>query len=552
MLKSLSIRDYVIVERLELSFERGFTALTGETGAGKSILIDALALALGDRADPGTVRQGAERAEIEVEFDTRAVPAVATWLEEQGLEADPDQLILRRLIERGGRTRAFINGRAAPLSQLREAGEHLVDIHGQHEHQRLLRAEVQRDLLDAHGGCDTELAQVTANWREWQACRAALADLDRASAARLAEQDQLRWQVEELQRLDLQVGEWGEVQHEQSRLAHAAALIEGAQSALSALSEDDESALARLAASGTRLRILAGFDASLEPLLELLSGSEAQLQEAVQDLRRYRDRVDLDPARLDQVERRLEAIHGIARKLRVAPDALPELRIRGEERLAQLASVGDASVLAARLDAAEKAYRVAARTLSSVRRKAAAKLGKEVSAAMADLALGVARFEVTLQPLVDGSAHGDERVEFLIATNAGMAPRPLAKVASGGELSRVSLAIQVITAHRSAVSTLIFDEVDAGIGGAVAEMVGRTLRVLGADRQVLCVTHLPQVAACAEQQWTVAKESAAGVTRTAVRVLDPAGRVEEIARMLGGASITETTRRHAAEMLGGG
>ena len=497
-------------------------------------------------------RQGAERAEIEVEFDTRAVPAVATWLEEQGLEADPDQLILRRLIERGGRTRAFINGRAAPLSQLREAGEHLVDIHGQHEHQRLLRAEVQRDLLDAHGGCDTELAQVTANWREWQACRAALADLDRASAARLAEQDQLRWQVEELQRLDLQVGEWGEVQHEQSRLAHAAALIEGAQSALSALSEDDESALARLAASGTRLRILAGVDASLEPLLELLSGSEAQLQEAVQELRRYRDRVDLDPARLDQVERRLEAIHGIARTLRVAPDALPELRIRGEERLAQLASVGDASVLAARLDAAEKAYRVAARTLSSVRRKAAAKLGKEVSAAMADLALGVARFEVTLQPLVDGSAHGDERVEFLIATNAGMAPRPLAKVASGGELSRVSLAIQVITAHRSAVSTLIFDEVDAGIGGAVAEMVGRTLRVLGADRQVLCVTHLPQVAACAEQQWTVAKESAAGVTRTAVRVLDPAGRVEEIARMLGGASITETTRRHAAEMLGGG
>ncbi len=550
MLKSLSIRDFVIVERLELNFERGFTALTGETGAGKSILVDALALALGDRADPGTVRQGAERAEIEVLFDTSAVPAVAAWLDEQGLDADPEQLILRRLIERSGRTRAFINGRTVPLAQMREAGEFLVDVHGQHEHQRLLRAEVQRDLLDAHGGCEEALRRVSATWREWQSYRTALAELERESATRLAERDQLSWQCEELQRLDLQAGEWDEVQQEQGRLAHAAALIEGAQQALSALSEDDDSALSRMAASSTRLATLAGYDPTLAPVLELLSGSEAQLQEVVQDLRRYRDRVELDPARLDQVERRLEAIHGTARKLRVAPADLPQLRAQAQARLAQLEAIGDAGALAAKIEAAEKTYRTAARALSVARRKAADRLGAEVSAAMADLALGVARFEVVLHRQSEGSAHGDERIEFLIATNAGMEPRPLAKVASGGELSRISLAIQVITSNRSAVSTLIFDEVDSGIGGAVAEMVGRKLRALGEARQVLCVTHLPQVAACARQQWTVAKQSVDGVTRTAVQVLDPEGRIEEIARMLGGTSITATSRRHAAEMLG--
>ncbi len=551
MLKSLSIRDFVIVERLVLEFETGFTALTGETGAGKSILLDALALALGDRADAQSIRDGADRAEVEVEFDTRSMPVIEAWLAEQALDGDPGTVSLRRVIERSGRSRAFINGRSTTLAGLREVGERLVDIHGQHEHQRLLRADVQRETLDAHGGLEAQVLAVASAWREWQRWQEARAQLAREQASRSAEIDQIAWQLEELDRLDVSAGEWDEVQAEQSRLAHAAALIEGADSALTALSEDEGAALERVGAIASRLRSLADHDSALVPLIELLDGAEAQMQEAVHGLRRYRDRVDLDPARLQAVERRMDAIHGAARKLRTTPDEMPALRARLAARAEELATLGDEVVLAEREAEAGRAYRAAAAVLGAARRKAAQKLSREVSAAMADLALGIGRFEVSLVAIEGGSLHGDERVEFLIATNAGSPARPLARVASGGELSRVSLAIQVITSRRSAVPTLIFDEVDSGIGGAVAEQVGRKLRALGAERQVLCVTHLPQVASQAAHQWTVAKSVERGVTRSSVRVLDAPARIEEIARMLGGASITETTRRHAAEMLSG-
>jgi DNA repair protein RecN (Recombination protein N) len=547
MLKHLSIRDFAIVDQLSLDLESGFTALTGETGAGKSILVDALALALGDRADAETVRAGAERAEIEVEFDLSECPASSAWLAEQALEGDTGTLLLRRLIERGGRTRAFVNGRSTTLAQLRDIGEQLVDIHGQQEHQLLVRPEVQRAVLDAHGSLEDLGAEVAAAYREWQQWRAAREALAREAGERNQERDRLLWQTEELKRLGLRPGEWDEVQQDHSRLAHAAALIEGAEECLQLLSEGDAAAQGVVSAALTRLRGLVGYDGSLSEAIELCASAEAQLQEAAHALRRYRDRVDLDPDRLRSAEQRLEAIHGVARKLRTRPEELPALLERLNARLAELEETGDDAALAAKETAARSRYDRAAEELGAQRRKTAVKLSREVSAAMKDLALGMTKFEVHFALVEQGSAAGNERTEFMIATNAGIEPRPLARVASGGELSRISLAIQVITSKRTAVPTLIFDEVDAGIGGAVAEAVGRKLAALGRNRQVLCVTHLPQVAAQAGHQWSVTKISQRGSTRSEVLALDQRGRVEEIARMLGGAATT--ARKHAAELL---
>src|SRR5579871_296160 len=547
MLRRLSIRDFVIVDELELELAPGFSAMTGETGAGKSILVDALALALGDRADGDMVRAGAERAEIEVEFDLSASGAAAAWLAEQALEGDPETLLLRRLIERSGRSRAFINGRATTLSQLREIGEKLVDIHGQHEHQLLVRPDVQGEVLDAQGGLLEQTAQVAEAYREWQHWRAAREALAREAGERNVERDRLLWQTDELKRLALQPDEWNEIQQDHSRLAHAAALIEGTHACLAALSEDDGAALASLGAAAGRLRGLAAYDSELAAVIELCDGAEAQLQEAVHALRHYRDRVELDPERLQSLEQRMGAIHDMARKLRTRPEELPALQQRLTARLAELEEQGDDGALAEKEQAARARYGELAAQLSAQRRKAAVKLSREVSTAMKDLALGVARFDIRFLPVEGGSARGDERAEFLIATNVGVEPRPLARIASGGELSRISLAIQVITSRRAAVPTLIFDEVDAGIGGAVAEAVGRKLAALGQGRQVLCVTHLPQVAAYASNQLSVSKVAHRGSTRSEVTSLDERGRIEEIARMLGGAGAT--ARKHAAELL---
>jgi DNA repair protein RecN (Recombination protein N) len=551
VLTQLAIRDFAIVDHLELEFSRGFTALTGETGAGKSILIDALSLALGERAGGELVRAGCERAEVTAEFATDGVPALQAWLREQALEGDGGRLLLRRVVDAGGRSRAFINGRAATLNQLREAGEWLVDIHGQHAHQSLLRGDAQRAILDAHAGLSETAAEAAAAFREWQKVCRARAEHQTHAAARSAEREQLAWQLEELERLAMTPGEWDAIQAEHGRLAHAASLIEGAQGAIEALSDSEAAALAALSGVLSRVRPLVDYDASLKDTVALLESGEANLREAAYALRHYVDRVELDPARLREVETRLEALHSAARKLHLRPEALPDRLSELKARLSELQTAADLEALAKQEQAARSRYDQLATRLSAERRKAAAKLAREVTAAMKELAMGGGRFEVELRSLLpDGSSGGNELVEFTVTTNPGVPPRPLAKVASGGELSRVSLAIQVITSKAARVPTLIFDEVDAGIGGAVAEVVGRKLRALGEDRQVLVVTHLPQVAAQATEQWSVAKGAGSAGVRSRVTVLDRNSRIEEIARMLGGVAITATTRKHAAEMLG--
>lgn len=551
VLLNLSIRDFAIVDRLELEFGPGFTALTGETGAGKSILVDALSLALGERAGNEQVRSGSERADVMAEFTLDSTPELVDTLREQALEGDPNRLLLRRVVDRNGRSRAFVNGHAATVNQLREIGEQLVDIHGQHAHQSLLKAEAQRQTLDAHAGLVPLARETRDAYREWQRlCRWRL-DQETDASAREAERERLRWQVEELAHLQLAPGEWEAVQSEHGRLAHAASLIEGVQGAIDSLSESEGAALGTLSGTLSRLRPLTQYDAALRETITLLESGEAQLREAAYALRHYADRIELDPGRLREVELRLEAIHDAGRKFRCQPEALPERLATLRERLNELEIAADLGALGKQEQAARARYDGLAGKLSAERVRAATKLGREINAAMKELAMAGGRFEVSLLSLLpEGSAGGNEQVEFLVTTNPGVEPRPLAKVASGGELSRISLAIQVITSRAAAVPTLIFDEVDSGIGGAVAEVVGTKLRLLGAERQVLCVTHLPQVAAQAREQWSVAKGVEGGSAKSRVQILDERSRIEEIARMLGGVSITATTRQHAAELLG--
>ena len=550
MLRTLSIRDFVIVDSLDLEFHSGFTVLTGETGAGKSILIDALALALGERGDAAVVRAGCERADINAEFDIQPLPELVQWLRAAELEGDPGLVLLRRVIDKNGRSRAFVNGRPATQGQLREAGEWLVDIHGQHAHQSLLKADAQRVLLDAHAGLAPLAAQVAGAYRQWQKLAQARTEYETHAAQRNAEREQLQWQVQELDQLALQPDEWDAVQAEHTRLAHAAGLIEGVQAALDTLSEADAACLPLLSGVGTRLDALLVYDERLREALELIRSGEAQVQEAAYALRHYADRLDLDPQRLAAVEARMQAIHSSARKFRLAPPELPEYLQQLQARLAELEIASNLEVLVKQEQQARMSYFELAAKLGAGRKKAATKLGREVTQAMQRFAMVGGRFEVGLNPCPpEGSVHGAEQVEFLVAANPGVEPRALAKVASGGELSRISLAIQVITSRAARVPTLIFDEVDAGIGGGVAEIVGRQLKTLGRERQVLCVTHLPQVAAQADRQWSVSKFGIEGRVKTLVSVLDQKARVEEVARMLGGTEITATTRKHAAEML---
>lgn len=437
MLVALNIRDFVIVDALELGFAAGFTVLTGETGAGKSILIDALALTLGDRADADVVRPGAERAEIEAEFDIRAVHGLAEWLAEQALEGDPGVLLLRRVIDRGGRSRGFVNGRSATLTQLREAGERLVDIHGQHAHQSLLKADAQRDLLDTHAGLTARVRALATEYREWQRLRRAREEYATGAATREAERDQIAWQVDELKRLALGPDEWAAVSDEQSRLAHAASLIEGADAALQAVAEGDDAVTGAVSAVVSRLRALVQYDAALAPIITGLEGAQTELEEVAHGLRHYRDKVDLDPARLKQIGERLDLIHTTARKFRLRPEELPARLTELSARLDELQVASNLAGLEAAEAAARSRYEDAATALGRDRKKAATKLAKEVAGVMKDLALGVARFEIAMTLIEGGSASGNERVEFLVATNPGTEPRPLAKVASGGE-SRAS------------------------------------------------------------------------------------------------------------------
>jgi DNA repair protein RecN (Recombination protein N) len=549
MLRSLSIHDFVIVDRMDLEFDSGFTVLSGETGAGKSILVDALALLLGERGDALVVRQGAERAELGAEFDLRDAPECARWLGENAL-ADDGGYLVRRVIDASGRSRAFINGRAATLAQLKAAGEFLVDIHGQHQHQSLLRASAQRELLDAYGGLSDLSAQVSGAYREWQQQRERRIAAETNAAAFVAEREQLEWQAREIDALGLSAEEWRALLAEHARLAHATSLIEAAQLAVEALSESEGSSLSRLNFVMSRLENVLEHDARLKPVLETLEPARIQLEEACSALRHYAERLETDPRRQREVEQRIEAVHGAARKYRVDPEALPDLLARARRRLSEMAEGADVDSLRRLEDAAHNNFAALAKKLSNARKKAAGKLSEAVTQAMQKLAMAGGVLEIALEPLEAPAAHGLEEVSLRVAAHKGMPPQPLARVASGGELSRISLAIQTVTSGVAQVPTLIFDEVDAGIGGRVAEIVGRMLRELGKRHQVMCITHLPQVAASANHQWRVSKASDNGRVSSSVTVLDGAQRVEEIARMLGGLRITETTRRHAAEMLG--
>jgi DNA repair protein RecN (Recombination protein N) len=548
MLLTLSIRNFVIVESLELEFAPGFTVLTGETGAGKSILIDALLLALGERGDADVVREGAARAEIVAEFRPEA--AVAAWLGEQALEADDATVLLvRRTIDAAGRSRSFLNGTPVTLAQLRELGELLLDVHGQHAHQSLLKPAAQLQLLDEHGGLTAERRELAAAFAAWKREQRAREEAEAMAASAVAEQERLRWIVDELDALAPQPGEWETVQAEHKRLSHAAGLLEGARAAVDSLSEADAAALTQIGSVYARLGQLAPYDERLQPIVELLEAAQIQLDEAVAALNRYLDRTDLDATRLAEVEARMSALHGASRKFKTAPELLDGMLADARDKLAALSAAGDLDGLRKREADARSKYERLARELSKQRARAAQQMGAEVTRAMQDLNMEGGRFVAMLAP-AEPTAQGLERIEFLVAGHTGVQPKPLAKVASGGELARISLAISVIAAASTPVATLIFDEVDAGIGGAVAETVGRLLKRLGQSRQVLAVTHLPQVAAHGDQHYVVEKKSGHdGRPVSHLEQLDRKTRVEELARMLGGQQITETTRKHAREML---
>jgi DNA repair protein RecN (Recombination protein N) len=550
MLRALAIRDFVIVERVELETGAGFTVLTGETGAGKSILVDAIELLVGGRADASQVREGAERAELSAEFEFSNNESLNRFISAAGFEGDPGNVILRRTIDRSGRSRCFVNGHSATLAQLRETGEYLVDIHGQHEHQSLLRPAAQRGLLDAHAGAgDLALACADA-WRGWKRLTALAVEAEQQFARRETERAELQEKLADLKKLGLKDDEWEGLATQHQRLAHGSSLLAGAQSSLEALSEADGACLPQLSAVASRLRALSEHDVHLKAIVEMLESAEVQAIEAARELRDYASRVELDPEALREVEQRIEALHAAGRRYRVQPAALPALEKDLLLRFNELELAASPQALQREMAAAKGRYDAAARKLSAKRKSAARALGREVSQAMQNLAMSGGRFSVALKALHEAGISGAEEVEFEVATHPSLPLRPLAKVASGGELSRVSLAIQLVAAKESPIGTLVFDEVDSGIGGAVAVTVGRSLKKLGRERQVLCVTHLPQVAAQADEQWSVSKSATRGKVSSAVARLDRAGRIEELARMLGGTEITATTRKHAAELLG--
>jgi DNA repair protein RecN (Recombination protein N) len=557
VLTHLQVRDFAIIDAVEIELEGGLTVLTGETGAGKSILVDALQLAVGARAGAEAIRHGAERAEVAATFDLRrADPALRVLLEEQSIDAD-DELVVRRVVTREGKSRAYLNGQQVPVQVLREVGGLLAEIHGQHEFQSLLRAAAQRQLLDAYAGAETQAAEVAALHRERASRAAALASLESEARDRDARLDLLRHQVNELTALALQPDELPALAAERSRLANGGRLAEAARGALDLLYETDSGSAHALAARAhATLRQAAALDARLEALLPGLDAAVIGLADASRELTRYLDGLDSDPARQEEVEQRLAAIESAARKHRVPAPELPAKAAELQTELSRLESVEQAlESHREAVRAAGRAWQEAARKLSSVRAKAAQTLGRDISARMQTLGMTGGRFEVALHPTTssESTPGGLEDIEFLVSANAGQPPRPLSKVASGGELSRLSLAVQVTLASRteSGGTCMVFDEVDSGVGGAVAEIVGRELAALGRAAQVLCVTHLPQVAALGSRHLRVSKLTDGKTTRTQITPLQGAARIEEVARMLGGVTITATAREHAAEMIAG-
>jgi DNA repair protein RecN (Recombination protein N) len=550
MLRRLALKDFVIVPALELDFAAGFSALTGETGAGKSILIDALQLALGSRGDAAVVREGASRAEISAEFDRPAV--LAPWLEEAGFEATSDgaeaTLLLRRVIDAQGKSRAWINGGAATVAQLRELAEHLLDIHGQHAWQGLTRPVSVRELLDSFAQIETK--PMTAAFADWRQATEALAAAQSKQADLAREHERLSWQIGELGRLAPGADEWDELNAEHQRLSHAQSLMDAARGALERIAEAEINAESLTDEALSALQDVLAYDADLQDTVNALLGAQAQLQDAAHSLGSYLNAADLDPDRLQQLDERVSAWVTLARRYRRQPADMAALLVEWKAELAQLDAATDLDALQAKLAAALKRYQKEAKTVSTARAKAAPTLSGAVSQAMQQLGMAGGRFEVALLPQDEPQSFGLESAEFLVAGHAGSTPRPLAKVASGGELSRIALAIAVTTSQQnSGAGTLIFDEIDAGVGGAVAETVGRLMKQLGQRAQVLAVTHLPQVAACADHHFLVAKALKDGKTNSDVRPIAGEARTAEIARMLGGERLSSTSLAHAQEML---
>lgn len=552
MLIHIHIWNFAIVEQLDIEFETGLTVLTGETGAGKSILLDALNLALGDRADTSVIRHGSDKAEISVTFSLPDAPEAVSWLSEHEMQSE-DECIIRRTISRNGPSKAFINGIPATVQQLRELGEMLVDLHGQHEHQSLLQRDIQRQLLDDYANHKDLLQQVSTAYGNWLGLQEQWQRLNSANKDRDSRLELLRYQVQELESLNLQAGEASELEAEHKRLANASHLLQTAQQVLGILEENDESAVHQaLTQCHGDISDVARVDEQLQPITELLNNAIIQVQETVSELRHYADNLELDPTRLQEVEQRINAMHTLSRKHRVDAEELVSLlpalqQERDDLEQADIKLDG----LQKQIQQAKDAFTKSAGKLTQSRKNTAKQLSEKISDAMQGLSLQGGKFEVQLEALPESrwNAQGCEQVEFLVSANPGQPVKPLNKVASGGELSRISLAIQVITAQAARIPTLIFDEVDVGIGGRVAEIVGLQLRALGQHRQVVCVTHLPQVAALGHHHLQVSKQTGKDTTVTEIKQLDNQQRIDEVARMLGGIEITDQTLSHAKEMI---
>lgn len=546
MLRELNVRDFVIVKEACLDLGPGFHVLTGETGAGKSILIDALSLVLGARATADVVRPGCERTDIHAIIEPNAT--INQWLKANDLDQS-DELILRRVIDKQGKSRAYINGAPVTVAQLREIGEQAVDIHGQHAHQSLMRADAQRDLLDGHLRLAEQRASVRACWQAWQTAQQKLAHATEG-ATQLAQQiETLTWQSQELEQLAPKTGEWSLVSEEHARLSNGQALIDASATALAAIDDDETGAQHTLARAIEQVRLAARHDAKLADILQSLESADIALSQARSDLNHYVDDLELDPQRLAELDERMQALFGAARKYRCEPEDLPEVFDEIKAKLQSITADQDLDALRAQEANAKGQYEAAAQTLRQARIKGAKGLAKTVTQKMQSLGMPGGQFVIEIEPS-SPSAYGSDRITFLVSGHEGVTPSPLSKTASGGELSRISLALSVVASQATHIPTLVFDEVDSGVSGAVAEMVGRLLKELGASHQVLCVTHLPQVAACAQHHFRVAKQKTKsdGVT-SSIHALDDKGRVQAIAELLGGVDITDTTRSHAKELL---
>jgi DNA repair protein RecN (Recombination protein N) len=546
-LRHIVLRDFVIIRALDLDLSTGFTALTGETGAGKSILIDAVQLVLGSRAESGVIREGASRTEISAEFDV--TPDVLSWLQEEGFDdiAAQDGVLLKRTIDLQGKSRAWINGSPATAAQLRALGDLLLDIHGQHAWQSLTRPDAVRGLLDAYAGID--LKNLQSAWTSWRLATQTLHDAQHDQASLQDERERLMWQVGEVDKLNPAADEWDELNNQHTRLSHAQALMDAAQSAIHALEDDDTGALTQLAKAQTALQDQAHVEAEFANWVDVLASSVAQASDVAHSLQAYLSHTELDPEGLQALDERMGLWMSLSRRFKRSPQELPVVYAEWKQRLQQLEASSDLEALERAQAQAFAHYTTEAQKVSKARTKAAPQLATSITQAMQGLGMQGGRFEVALETNDQPSASGLESVVFLVAGHAGSTPRPVGKVASGGELSRIALAIAVTTSQLGSAQTLIFDEVDSGVGGAVAETVGRLMQQLGIDRQVLAVTHLPQVAACADHHGVVSKHSDAQGVASRVTLVEGEERVSEIARMLGGEKISNTTRAHALEML---